>query len=203
MIDNFSHKYREAIEEIHIFLPYKLMNHPVERWKTSTGGNIGRYFKVLLRCSERLKGKNQAIINWQRKQYSLKSKLLQSTQESFILADSDNESSLNIKILMSKEEVIAVKITKFLSESEKVGKVLFETAVPIALWIREDLSEIETELNNLLEGTLQELPEKVKHKRIEAGDFEQPSRLIGHHLCLLWDDPNLLPPQQLLTDHKL
>ncbi|MBW4429486.1 MAG: hypothetical protein KME50_35240 [Nostoc desertorum CM1-VF14] len=44
--------------------------------------------------------------------------------------------------------------------------------------------------------SLKELPSRFKSKKAEG------NKNINH-LCLLWDDPDLLPPEQLLTENKL
>ena len=43
---------------------------------------------------------------------------------------------------------------------------------------------------------LEELPYQVKRERGTGTNISQ-------NICLLWDDPNLLPPKQNLTDTKI
>jgi hypothetical protein len=71
------------------------------------------------------------------------------------------------------------------------------TGIPIALWPREHIKEPQ-KISNLFasilsQETLSALPRLVWEQRLEAGrskDKDHP----GHHLTLLWDDPNRLPP---------
>ncbi|MEA5499182.1 hypothetical protein VB834_16875 [Limnoraphis robusta Tam1] len=199
------------LEQIHIFLPAKLMNHAVDWWESWQEDEdedymttIGEDYEVLLRCSERLKGNTPARVRWYQKREILKSKLAQPAEEIFILGDSVNCRSLQKKVTQD-QQAIAIKITTVFQGKEP-GTLLWRKAVPLALWIRQQLPQInnQTVLDELLKDSyLQSLPNQVKSKRVEAMDCEPPENHIGRHLCLLWDDPNIIPPEQALTENKL
>jgi hypothetical protein len=206
-------KCQHDLKQIHIFLPAKLMNHAVDWWQnwqeseeesndyTTT---IGEDYEVLLRCSERLRGKSPVVIKWRDKAKMLKSKLTEPAEPIFVLGNSNNPKSL-WKQLKQDERAIAVKITAVFQQKEP-GTLLWQAAVPLALWIRQQLPQIENQsvLDELLKNCrLEALPTQVKSKRLDAIGYEPPENHVGRHLCLLWDDPNLLPPEQLLTEINL
>lgn len=204
-------KYQKDIKQVHVFLPAKLMNYTIDYCKNWQGEEdeddeyattIGEDYEILLRCSERLKGNSPLVIKWREKAEIFKSKLIKLAEEIFILGDSDNPKSL-FKKLKSDDEILAVRIMAVFKQKEP-GTLLLKTGIPIALWLRQQLPEITNQsvLDNILKDCcLEKVPGKVKQERINAFGCEPPESHIGRHLCLLWDDPNLLPPTQNLT-HK-
>lgn len=201
--------------QIHIFLPYKLMNYPVENFTTyeDEDETIGEIYQVFIRCSERLEEKmskypKPRVREWCKYGELLKNNLQVSSHTIFLLGDSDNPKTLEKKI--KQEKPIAVEITTVFKDKQP-GELIWKSCVPLALWIRKELKSSDDELIDnqseldqlLLNSCLQELPEKVKKKRLDAMDYEPPENHLGRNLCLLWDDPNLLPPTPLLTDNPL
>lgn len=82
---------------------------------------------------------------------------------------------------------------------------LLSTATPIAIWPRCSVSETTfisaiDELFNA--GALSALPEYVRKKRLEAMQQSTEDH-IGHHLVLLWEDPDRLPPDEEEFEHKI
>ena len=206
-------KCQKYLKQIHIFLPSKFMNYAVDWWQNwqeneeqedNYTPTIGEDYEVLLRCSERLRGKSPPVFKWREKGYILKSKLTQPAKQIFVLRDSNNWKTL-LRQLKQDEPAIAVTITTVFQQKQP-GTILWQSAVPLALWIRQQLPQIENKsvLDELLKDCcLKEVPNQVKLKRVEAIDCEPPENHVGRHLCLLWDDPNLLPPEQLLTEINL
>ena len=204
-------KCQKYLKQVHIFLPAKLMNYGIDSWENWQGyeedneytTTIGDEYEVLLRCSERLRGNSPLIINWREKGDILDSKLLQPAEDIFILGNSSNPKSL-FKKLKFDEQAIAVKITTVFQQKEP-GTLLWKTGLPLALWIRKQLPQIQNQsvLDEVLNCSLKELPSKVRRKRLDAYDHESPENHVGRHLCLLWDDPSILPPEQILTPVNL
>lgn len=227
-------KCQKSLQQIHIFLPCELMNHPVDSWQTEEEKEkdyiitIGEYSEVLLRCSERLRGKSPKFFKWCEKAKILKNNLHQPSVNFLTLGNSKNPQILFEKV--KKEDVIAVEIINVF-QKEQPGTLLWKGSIPLALWIRKTLPNIDKELDNLLRKNqqkdlqrnkisvkqsiftriphligrllnrkshipLKEIPCQVKKKRGE-------NHLISKHLCLLWDDPDLLPPEQFLTHSNL
>lgn len=194
-------------KQIHIFLPSELMNYPVDCWKISEEKDeyqtIGGMYEVIVRSSERLGVENDAFIRWLNKKELVKTNLPKLAKEIIILGDSQEDRLLERELI--KKNAIAVKITTVFKQ-EQPGKLLWRAFVPLALWIRQELCHIDSqaEIDLLLKDCcLQKLPEKVKEQRFNATYAQTPETHLGYHLCLFWDDPNLLAPTQLLTENKL
>jgi vWA-MoxR associated protein C-terminal domain/vWA-MoxR associated protein middle region (VMAP-M) 1/Effector-associated domain 1 len=200
-------KSNKDIKQIHIFLPSELMNHDFDAWRTEecdegeedfvTG--ISEDYEVVIRCSDRLRGKSPPVFKWRHKGNTFKDKLEQYANSVFVLGSSDNQKTLFDQV--KQEHVIAVKITSVFDKGDVLGKIIFKSALPLALWTRKQIPDIEEEFNLILKHenndiSLKELPSQFKRKKGEGKNNI-------NHLCLLWDDPDLLPPEQLLTQEKL
>ncbi len=200
-------KANKSIKQIHILLPSELMNHDFDCWKTeeheegeedfSTG--ISEDYEVVIRCSDRLRGKSPPVFKWREKANTFNNQLEEYANSVFVLASSDNQKTLFDQV--KQEDVIAVKIISVFEKEEVLGKIIFKSALPVALWTRKQIPDIEEEFNRILKNedndiSLKELPYQFKSKKAEGKNDI-------NHLCLLWDDPNLLPPEQLLTENKL
>jgi V8-like Glu-specific endopeptidase len=73
------------------------------------------------------------------------------------------------------------------------------TPLPIALWSREPT--FEGNLVNLLgEKPLREFPTQIQEARQQA---TQDSNALGHHLSLMWENPNILPPDMQFSQENL
>ena len=196
-----------SIKKIQIFLPIELMNHPVDCWKMYENEDeyetIGETYPICIRCSEGLRGKNPRLMAWRDKGRLISDKLAQTAADIFIVGD--NKEVKTLEKQLRKENAIAAKIVPVF-QNNLPGEILWKAGVPLALWVRQELPDIENivildELIN--DGCLEELPERVKMKRLDAMDQNPPENHVGRHLCLLWDDPNFLPPEQLLAENQL
>lgn len=206
-----NHVIEKDIKQIHIFLPYELMNHDVDCWKLYEGeeNTIGEYSEVLIRCSERLRGNDPFIRRWKSKGEEMKNQLARNAANIFYLCDKDDNC---LESQCTRPNAIGVRIATVF-QKDKPGKILWKTGIPLALWIRKKLPNIdnETVLNQLIKGfdseidpiLVRDIPRRVQDKRIESITYGRNSEHIGRNLCLLWDDPNLLPPQQQLTQNLL
>lgn len=193
------------IKQIHIFLPLKLMNYAVDCWTTyeDEDETIGERYEVFIRCLEGLRGKNPRLLAWRNKGKLLKDKLEEPAANIFTLGDSREIKTL--ERILKQTNAIAAKIIPVF-QNKLPGEILWKAAVPLALWVRQELPDIDNRviLDDLIKDyCLKNLPEQVKLKRLDAMDNQPPENHVGRHLCLLWDDPDLLPPEQLLTENKL
>ena len=143
------------------------MNHAVDLWKTwqeneeesnnytpTIGENyneeesndysttIGEDYEVLLRCSQRLKGKSQVLKSWEKKANILKNSLTEPAELIFVLGNSNNWKLLWNQL--RRMDAIAVKIPAVFPQKEP-GTLLYQASVPLALWLRQQLPEIEHE----------------------------------------------------------
>ena len=199
------------IKQIHVFLPYELMNHPVDSWKTIDGDDetIGEFYEVIIRCSERMEGTNPRIYRWKTKGSKLKNKLNKLAADVFTPCCGDNHKI--IENHCKQDDIIAVKITNVFQDKQP-GTMLWKSAIPLALWIREKIEDVsnENELDQLMGKSssqqkeripLRDISKVVKKARLKY--FASSTPHIGHSLCLLWDDPDLLPPEQRITQEHL
>lgn len=81
---------------------------------------------------------------------------------------------------------------------------LLKFGIPIAIWSRyhQKFEDHSQEINNLVlncEGNLHNLPEIIGDRRKIDSDDDDDIENLGHHLSLLWEDPNVIPPFDYLT----
>jgi hypothetical protein len=189
--------------EVHIFLPQQLLNCDADCWKLikRIGKELplGHDYKVFLRLYERLSRSYNPKM-WKKK-WKQKTSLLQEKASKgfkgckdcdlddlyYELTDDENENVVGLKLIDAPNQ----------DSSTSIFNLIFEMGFPLALWSRVNLSELinEAELNRVLEACiLANLPQTVKRERRESR--KKPLNChIGHHLSLLWDDPDLVPPK--------
>jgi len=192
--------------EVHIFLPQQLLNCDADCWKLIKGIKddipIGYKYKVFVRLYERLSRSNQYRKKWKRK-WNLRNNLIQENAANiFQIFDDCNLDDLDgfYCELCNEggEYVMGLKLIKAPHHDSftDIVKLISKAGLPLALWGRSNLSVStnEAELNRVLDACiLERLPQTVKDERLDSRD--KPSNChIGHHLSLLWDDPDLVPP---------
>ncbi|QSV53432.1 MAG: hypothetical protein HEP80_05585 [Dolichospermum sp. UKL201] len=194
-----------------------MMNHAVDYWNNwqeeddddDNTSTIGEDYEVIIRFSKRSEINNTPLSEkWKKKSSIFINKLKEPAKQFFIFSDDKADYNTFDKRLKNDDTVTGVYFTNVLHE-KKYHKILFEGGIPLALWIRPNsFNFTKTDINELFYKLfqrdndnnenilLEELPYQVKRERGKG----QP---ISQHLCLLWDDPNLLPPKQNLTDTKI
>ncbi|MEM8638829.1 MAG: trypsin-like peptidase domain-containing protein [Cyanobacteria bacterium P01_G01_bin.54] len=196
--------------QVEFFLPMQLINHDVEQYPVDLEEcpqAIGRDFPVVVRFWERLGYKlpklKRVMIQkkWRQKWGHLQTCCHQTGIELLTCGDRPSE---RVCQDLNAETTIAVKITKGIdNERHKTIRNLMYAGIPIALWLRKqftDCSCTET-LNELLAQSLNSLPKHLTQHRQNAPHHE-PDHL-SHHLSLLWDDPQKIPPETRLTSRRL
>lgn len=181
---------------IEVFLPYELLNEPIDTWiiqqEEELPISIGSLYKVILRSSRRLRKEYPHRNVWVQKWKTLKE--LTENACSKCCTSGDCHSWKELFSILNQETAIALKLLK--PPSNNFFKVMNQTAIPVALWLRQELqnSHHQVELDELLICSITELPERVKRKRSDDFPYDYEQR-IGHHLSLLWENPHILPPQ--------
>jgi hypothetical protein len=194
---------------IELFLPSDLMNQAIDRWVMEDVDDeffmsepIGFQHCVLLRSSERLRPnyylKRGASWKhkWQQVRQTMQERLLQGVvSNGFVSGD-----GVSAKVLfqqLSQPQMVGLKLAQgpISIGKESVFAALQASATPIAVWVRQPLSSIDCvgAVDQLLCCCLHDLPERVKQHRQEAFPVELDCH-IGHHLSLLWEDFDRLPP---------
>lgn len=183
-----------SLPTIEIFLPYELLNEPIDTWRIQEEEElpipIGSLYKVIVRSSHRLKKYRYRNV-WVQKWKTLKE--LTENPCSKCCTSGDYHSWQELFSRLNQDCAIALKLMK--PPSKEFFQVMDQTAIPVALWIRQELQNLnfQVELDQLLQCSITELPERVKQKRLD--DFPDASeQRIGHHLSLLWENPHILPP---------
>ncbi|WP_414581387.1 effector-associated domain EAD1-containing protein [Scytonema sp. PCC 10023] len=179
---------------IEIFLPYELLNEPIDTWRIQKelAIPIGSLYKVIVRSSYRLLKEYRYRNVWVQKWKILKELTENACSECCTSGDCHSWQELFSRL--NQESAIALKLLK--PPSKEFFQVMNQTAIPVALWIRQELqnSHHQVQLDELLTCSITELPERVKRKRSDDFPYDSEQR-IGHHLSLLWENPHILPPQ--------
>lgn len=178
---------------LEFFLPEERLNEEIDAWEIKASEKadplpIGIDYKISVRSNERL-AKSTHKNDWE-----IKWNLLQQQNEPPCFLVGDGRSKKELISMLRPKNALALKLKK--SPSPEIFQVINDAAIPVALWIRQELQnlDIQSELDNLLQCPITELPEQVKAKRLE--DFPKDEQThIGKHISLLWENPNILPPQ--------
>ena len=191
---------------IEVFLPESLLQLAVETWGRKNFNDgfpmcIGYDYTVCIRSIERWKeygNFHQRL--WKRKWERLVCEL--GARADYSVRDIDENLDYG-DLLTAFSTLQAFKLNKAPNMPTDIFKAVLEKAIPIGLWVRRDLpdpnSHQKDELRSLLKCCLQDLPHKVQAKRAETlqQKYRSEDSHIGHHLVLLWEDPNRLPPAEL------
>jgi hypothetical protein len=193
--------------EVHIFLPQELLNCDVDCWKLIKGIkeeiSIGHNYRVFVRLYERLSRSYQYSKKWKGKWNRINNLLQENAANIFQgCDDSDLDDLDGFYCELCDEEsenVVGLKLIKAPNQDNltDIIKLISKAGLPLALWGRANLSEStnEVELNRVLEACLlANLPQSIKRERRKSRN-KSPDSHIGHHLSLLWDDPDLVPPK--------
>ncbi|MBC3843226.1 hypothetical protein GXW82_32540 [Streptacidiphilus sp. 4-A2] len=105
------------------------------------------------------------------------------------------------KQLMLAEDIGCVAIHADRRTSLALAAVAACEGIPAVLWLRHsDCADAAGSLRALLAGGgARELPQRVRRRRIEASPRSGGSELVGHHLALMWEDPDWSFPDLDLT----
>lgn len=200
-------------ELVEIFLPKQLMNSDVDGWRLREDKLrplFGTRYPVLLRSSDRLT-KRYLCKRVQEKKWESVERLLETSALPAFCEGNPTDidglycqgETFSIPDKQETKDVVGLKLTQPASIAEDELEDLFETvlmdsALPIMIWARhlEVGLECPASIDQILGCTLRQLPDDLKTQRLEAFRRRQKSEgcHIGNHLSLLWDDPQLVPP---------
>jgi|GEM_PF-2057925 len=188
---------------IEIFLPFNLINQGVDSWEIQDeldellGGcprRLGIDYKIVIRSTERLlPSYSRRRGFWEKKWQNLQNRREDSVSSAFISWDCGEQSKLSSEL--GKEDIIGLvlKTPPVNTGKDSVFAEIIKTAIPVALWLRSQISSTE-KFHYLGLCCIHELIKQVKNERIAAFALSEDSH-IGNHLSLLWEDPNRLPPR--------
>jgi len=197
--ESIKHMKRVGSEELRIefFFPlkfFKIKNNYLEKLKVEICGSppeeICKQNTVVLRLSDRLNRQDhrkQWVRNWQ-----------QINTKKFRIVDYRNyrkEIDDKTQRALDEPETIGIILDQESNYEDFLHKIYFNQ-IPIAIWSRCDLQNCSTqetimEILGRVGKDLKRLPEEItKERKAASQGFEH----IGHYICLLWDDPERLPP---------
>jgi len=207
---------------IELFLPEKLLcSIDVDKWVVFNLVNgtdhspVGAAFKVLLhnlaRFTKRQAKKNRIEakkakafstsqenpwkVNWR---FAMDK--LQDSPSSDEFVPIKTDSDLDMNFLQSKlEGRIGVVLGQTPQRAELLKAIIANAGIPIVLWTRYEGLDVDhsSEMQELACAMrLIDLPARVFNKRREAMANKQPVNHLGHHVAVLWDDPNRFPPSE-------
>ncbi|MBD2472674.1 hypothetical protein [Nostoc sp. FACHB-145] len=191
------------IKNIQLLLPYKYVI-PVDTFlieREEEQYYLGAYYQISFRFLERIKPttsiqEKDIKYRWVKKCNLLKEKIQQGNLKNIF---KQLEISQSRKALLNefRENELAAKLICAIEDSVKVQDILYFTGIPLALWVRKNLNNYKTELDNIIceASCLTTLSELVKTSRIEADVQRQPDNNfhVGNYLSFLWDDAELIP----------
>lgn len=174
---------------LHLFVPRNWLNLDLSDRQTESELTLGSQYKLVMRTHLNLTptGK-QHYKRLQQKWQSLEAQLQQTAKTTFVHADCSNPAKL-FQTLKPAEMAILEnwETTKFGKILEFVAK---KTALPVALWSRR--CELSHCIDDILDCQVGQLPERIFQERFDS--LTADDNHIGHHLTLVWEDPNIMPP---------
>jgi arsenate reductase-like glutaredoxin family protein len=177
--------------------------------------------EIIMRFSERITAeniKNQQSYLWIKKcqlfrniQQQNLTQILKCEEEIQELIESNNQQAIIFKKTLANNDhpnkilkyhkfnnVIGSRLTNLSQENslelKNILAILYETGIPLSLWIRPDANQelnCQEKLDPICQCPLEKLPEIIKNNRSVAWLEDNH---IGNHLSLLWDDYQLVPP---------
>ncbi|MDB9338685.1 MULTISPECIES: hypothetical protein [Cyanophyceae] len=178
---------------LEFFLPCELLSHPVDKFMKEEYGyleSIGKTYRLAVRASERLdkKYRSKYEIRWRDKWQELKS----NCSDKFLISQNHNSEILR-NLLDQAGGLICPKFTESI-KIESIFTLLLITATPVAICVRQDHNNVETQDENLSDvlQCFMEIPETVRSIRLKA--LSSQNDHIGHHISLVWEDPERLTP---------
>lgn len=182
---------------IHLFMPCSLFCEPLEMQPIRKRSSLGSEYPLVYRPLNHTVQNNKAFTDTRMSKWeSLIKKGQQLSSSVFrpINVSSDDPDDW----VYDLEDIEAAILQNFESVSDIFSEIHQEFSLPVALWVRD--STFQAQVKDILKECFAQFPQTV-HKRREfamesqSKDKESPAeKELGHHIALLWDDPDLLPP---------
>ncbi|MFM6859047.1 MAG: hypothetical protein ACKPKG_00055 [Dolichospermum sp.] len=174
------------------FLPTEMLNYPVEKWiitENNVPFPLGKRYRVIVRDYNRLLPqylKNQGIwLNKWNQVYQVYPTTV--CQEIFKTYKENHDPENLLEIL---DDAIGIIITAFSDqEYREIFGYFLNSATPIGICYR--YNDLFSELSDCLKCSVFDLPETVKQQRLQSR-IQNPNH-IGHHISLIWENPNIKP----------
>jgi hypothetical protein len=174
---------------LHIFVPRNWLNLDLSERQTESELTLGSQYKLVMRTHHNLTPTGKQYYKlWQQKWQLLETKIEQTAKTTFVRADCGSPAKL-FQTLKSSEMAILenLEMAKLEKTLEFVAR---KTALPVALWSRR--SELSDRIDYILDCQVSQLSERILEERCNS--LTEDDNHIGHHLTLVWEDPNIVPP---------
>lgn len=165
---------------------------------------LGSYFWLHIRCLERIDPKYSKLLNfralWVEKWTNIHKRLRNLDENTAISFREDPDRYFR--------DPSTVWVNLCTSDSEQLNRLfpkLLKGGIPMAVWSRchQQYQAHRTEINELVnqcDGEAEKFPQIIQERRRNTPSFlDVDPENLGHHLSLLWEDPNLIPPFAPLT----
>ncbi len=197
---------------VNVFLPLSCVGWEVDRWSineytkyTPDLEPIGSQYHIVLRTAERL---NKQICRPQMQaKWSEKWSLFNQNQDKFAherLICGRDETPITLSKKLSRKTDSLEMLGFYLVEAPKPSTdenpglfpVLIGSGAPLAIWLRQDLSDrCQQDFTQLLTCCFSELASNVQGLRQRAHqECDDGDNHVGQHIGFIWEDPKLVPP---------
>ncbi|WP_250007950.1 hypothetical protein [Actinoplanes sp. M2I2] len=189
---------------VEFVLPWELLNVGVDRWRKETGSArpiaLAMDYPVVVRSLERLRTQR-----WHRPWHQRWRQLLKAPAHSKVYWSHPSGKDYFTRLeseLKADDRVVSLVLSEPPAQRGETGQQEIEAALraglPVIIWHRGDCTsaEFREAVTSLVsDGGIGRLPLRAKELRHEALRLEPAQRdgHIGHHLTILWDDPERRP----------
>jgi V8-like Glu-specific endopeptidase len=174
---------------IHLFIPRDLLCQGVEMWPSSQRAVLGSEYPCVLRTNLKTHPIDYYYYDdWHEKWRQLASAWETATVDVFETLDCQQDDDTLFKALKA---INAAVLKNCAAVGELFDVIAEDTALPIALWSRD--AQYQDTISDVLDCIVKQLPERIRRERYSVHNAKNPDTL-GHHLSLVWEDPQVVPP---------
>ncbi|WP_410816455.1 effector-associated domain 2-containing protein [Micromonospora sp. 050-3] len=189
---------------VEFVLPWELLNVGVDRWRKEIDSSrpiaLAMDYPVVVRSLERLRTRR-----WHRAWHQRWRQLLAAPAHSVVFWSQPSGKDYFTRLeteLKADDRVVSLVLSEPPTQRGETGQQEIEAALraglPVIIWHRGDCTsaEFREAVSSLVnDGGLGQLPMRAKELRHQALQLEPALRdgHIGHHLTILWDDPERRP----------
>jgi hypothetical protein len=178
---------------IHLFVPRSLLNCAIEMQPFGKLGVVlGKEYPVVLRTNLTTHPIHPYYYgDWEQKWQQIEEVYENQTCQIFTAVDCSLSGQDLLDVL---KDTTAALLKDCDAVDEWFELISEEVALPVAFWSREP--ECQCQLESVLDGTVQQFPQRIQKERCAAVN-SKTNLPLGSHLSLMWEDPKIVPPEML------
>lgn len=176
---------------IHLFMPCSLFCEPLEMQPIRKRSSLGSEYPLVYRPLNHTVQNNKAFTDTRMSKWESlfqKGQQISSSVFQTINVSSDDHDDWVYKL----KDIEAAILQSFESVGAIFSEIHQEFSLPVALWVRD--AEFQEQLMEILSECFAQIPQTVHRRRESAMESQSKDKELGHHIALIWDDPDLLPP---------